>query len=128
MIRLSPRFARLAHAESLQADASRVKDDLATLQTNPDDPAANLAVGKFLCLAMHDWEKGISYLAKSADARLKDAAEKDVKAVKGSEIEQVAAGDAWYDLAGQTNADAKVALQMRANYWYGTAARASHRS
>jgi hypothetical protein len=45
-----------------------------TLETKPDDPEANEAVGKFLCFVKSDWERGLPHLAKSKDQKLRDTA------------------------------------------------------
>ena len=49
------------------------------LETEPDNPLANAALGKYLCLVRQQWEKGLPYLSKSDEeghAALNQAAEK----------------------------------------------------
>ena len=82
----------------MKAEADKVKEQMAKLKTDPDDPAANLAVGRFLCLAKHDWDAAIPLLAKGASGPLKEALDKDVKAADGDVTAQLVAADAWYDL------------------------------
>ena len=41
------------------------------LKTNPDDPAANLAVGQWLCFERRDWKQGLQHLAKCSSPALK---------------------------------------------------------
>src|SRR6185436_5315082 len=75
------------------------------LETMPDDPAANLAVGKWYCLYLGDWDKGVPRLAKGGDAKLAAAAaaEQDGKLLP--------AADAWSAVAeGLTGAE-KLAVQ-----------------
>lgn len=110
--------ARYAQAEKLKNEAAKVKEQMAKLKANPNDPAANLAVGRFLCLAKRDWDAAIHLLAKGANGPLKEAVDKDLKAAQGDEVAQMAAADAWYDLAAGAGADSKPSLQLRAHHWY----------
>jgi serine/threonine protein kinase len=103
-----------------ESDASKTAE--ATLKDKPDDPDANLVLGRFRCLYRDDWKTGLPLLAKGSDARLKDAAARDLKATQGTATEQAAAGDAWYELAGTATVAPKAAMQVRAHYWYSTAA------
>ena len=50
------------------------------LKTNPDDPQANLALGRYRCFAKGDWEAGLPLLAKSGDAALASLAKKALEA------------------------------------------------
>ena len=68
-----------------------------TLESMPDDPAANLAVGKWYCLQVGDWKKGIPQLAKSGDAKLAAAA----AAESGAKL--LEAADAWSSIAEGLN-------------------------
>src|SRR6185436_8209289 len=79
-----------------------------TLESMPDDPAANLAVGKWYCLQIGDWKKGISQLAKSGDAKLAAAAaaERDAKLLE--------AADAWSTIAEGLSGGEKLAVQRHA--------------
>lgn len=88
-----------------------------TLKENPDDPAANLARGKYLCLVKQDWETGLPLLAKSSQADLKAAAEKELAADKKPE-DKSALGDAWMAVAKTAPADDKGAYESRAEFWF----------
>jgi hypothetical protein len=113
---------RLKEIEVLNVESEKVKDHLETLKTKPDDPVANLAVGRFLWLVKQDWDMAASHFANVADEKLRDAAVKDAKAADGGDADKLAAGDAWYDLAaGKVDAPLKVAAQIRALHWYSTA-------
>jgi hypothetical protein len=107
--------------ETIKLEADKVKDHQTTLKTKPDDPTANLAVGRFLCFIKNDWEAGIGHLTKGSDTKFKDAAEKDAKAADGSEMDKLAAADTWYDLAATADPAIKHGMQMRAHHWYTTA-------
>ena len=55
--------ALIARADELTNAYEQIKPSLETLRAG-DDPAAHLAVGKFLCLAKGDWPAGLPHLAK----------------------------------------------------------------
>jgi hypothetical protein len=88
-----------------------------TLKDNPDDPAANLARGKYLCLVKQEWEQGLPLLVKSGDAALKSAAELELAAEKKPE-DKSALGDAWMAAAKGAAAAERAALEERAEHWY----------
>jgi len=68
------------------------------LRQSPTDPAANLAVGSYVCFQTGNWDQGLPLLAKSSDAKLRGlaAAELAVMAA-GKPITQAA--DGWFDAA-----------------------------
>ncbi len=98
--------------------AAEVKPALATLDTNPADPAANLAVGRYYyCLMKGDWAKGVSMLALSSDPTIKVLAEKELQGVTAAN-DQVALADGWWALAENETGTAKEQLQAHAAGWY----------
>jgi hypothetical protein len=113
--------AKLKEIDTFKSESEKVKDHVATLEKNPDDPTANLAVGRFRCLVKNDWEGAVPLLVKGPDAKLKAAAEKDLKAAAGADADKLASADAWYELAGASDPALKAALQQRARHWYTTA-------
>jgi hypothetical protein len=80
-----------------------VKAGEQALASKPDDPAANLAVGKWNCLHLGDWDKGIPQLAKSGDAKLAAAA------VAERDDKLLAASDAWSAAAESLSGAEKLA-------------------
>lgn len=122
--------ARKANAGPLLADATdrttlvkkaeeqfaAVKEAFDTLKSSPDDPAANLAVGRFRCLVQRRWADGIPHLAKGSDQALKAAAELDQSAATDRDLEAKAA-DAWAEYA-KSAADAdRSAFEARSRHW-----------
>lgn len=106
--------------EAVLAEAQKAAAAEVTLQTNPDDPAANLASGRSL-LAKGRIEQAIARLAKGSDPALKAAADKDLTAPKESQ-EQVHAGNGWWDAAEkEKEGPLRKALQDRAREWYESA-------
>lgn len=114
--------ARLKEAEYFKAESLKAKAAHETLKTKPDDAEANLTVGKYVCFGREEFPEGVKYLAKGSDAKLKDAAAKDIKAETGGAAEGIAAADAWYDLAAGADPMDKPAMQVRAHSWYSSAA------
>ena len=88
-----------------------------TLEKTPDDPAASLTVGNYLCLVKGDWTKGLPMLARGNDDALKQLAEKEL-AGAASSTEQMKLGDGWWDLAEKQTGAAKKQMQGRAGQWY----------
>lgn len=106
--------------EGLAADAQKAKEAEATLRTVPEDPAANLALGKYL-LAKGTPERAIPLLAKGSDPALKAAAEKELAAPKDGQA-QLQAGNAWWEIAEkEKEGPYRRALQDRARGWYESA-------
>lgn len=94
----------------------------ATLAANPEDPAANLSVGRFRCFICGDWDRGLPLLAKGSDPALKALAALDL-ARPAEPDRQAEIGDGWWDLAGREfNAVKKKRFQARARHWYEQAA------
>ena len=101
----------------LQSEFGKVKAAKETLLSKPDDPDANLAMGKYLCFAKGNWEKGLPLLAKSNDSALKILAEKEFAKPKDA-IEQVALGDGWWDWAQKAGGTDKARAELRVIDWY----------
>ncbi len=91
------------------------------LSVNPDDPKANLTVGRYLCLVKGEWKQGLPMLANGSDANLKAAAELELAKPEATEA-RVEVGDAWWAL-GESERDSftKAQLLARAVHWYRTA-------
>ncbi len=82
-------------------EAARPSRD--TLKNNPDDPAANLAWGKFVCFFKQDLARGLPMLAKANDKVWAPIAQRELKADKlSSDFLQL--GDDWFE-AGEREKD-----------------------
>lgn len=106
--------------EAIKKAFTAMEASLKTLESTPDDAAANGVVGKFYALQKRDWTRGLKHLAKGDDAALKAAAEKEL-ARPASPTDQAAVGDLWYRAAEERPLKDKKALQGRAIQWYKTA-------
>ena len=100
---------------------SAVKDDLTRLKTAPDDPEANLAVGKYFCLNLQNWEQGLKHLSAGSDAALAELARRDLSSPEVPE-EQFRLAEAWAKFAADESGAGKASLDDRAKHWYRKAA------
>ena len=87
------------------------------MKASADDPAANLSLGKYLCFAKGDWQRGLAHLAKSGDARFAALAAGEQQDPTGANASKTL-GDAWWQLAGDAAGDEKQAIIARACHWY----------
>ncbi len=109
--------SRLADVQQRAKVREEAKAAMATLDKTPDDPEANLVVGKYECYVKGDWDKGIPKLALGRDEDLKSLATKELKGAATAN-EQVKLGDAWWDLAEKQEGAAKSPMRQRACSWY----------
>lgn len=102
----------------VQKEFQRVKVAEKTLAEQPDDPNANLMVGRFLCFIRKEWTKGLPLLAKGSDALLQAVARKEL-ANPSTPATQLEVADGWWD-AGDKQKDAAVKrkILVRALQWY----------
>jgi len=111
---------RVAQAKKAQEAFAAVKPAADALKTNPDDPAANLALGKYRCFAQARWDDGLKLLAKGADPVLRAAADLDLAETRTG-VADVKVGDAWWGYAQAAPDAEKRAAEARARFWYGRA-------
>ena len=64
-----------------------------TLMTKPEDPAANIAAGEYLCFVKGDWPRGLAMLVKGDDKSLTDLASRE-QDVSDTLAEQLVVADA----------------------------------
>ena len=89
---------------------------LEKLKTSPDDPAANLTAGMWLCRERGNFAAALAYLVKCREAKLVAAAASDL-AGPAEAAEQVAVADAWYKLSD--GPPPEPLWLIRAAHWYG---------
>ena len=96
----TPAGGRLATVERMLAQYDQIAPDLARLGVDPDDPAANTAVGAFHLFVRHDWPRGLPLAARGADPKLAAAARLELAgAASNDAVQSTAIGDAWWDVA-----------------------------
>jgi hypothetical protein len=97
--------------------AKAVQSSLTVLETKPDDPAANLAVGKFRCFVQEEWAEGLPNLAKGGDPLFAGPAALDLATSSRKPADLAAAGESWLKLAADNKTidrDDRPAIQRRA--------------
>lgn len=88
------------------------------LKGEPNDPVANLVVGKYTCFVKNNWKVGLEYLAKGSEEGLKKVAQMELKTETAGK-KRMEVGDAWWDLATeQEEEDDQILMKMRAGYHY----------
>ena len=111
---------RVKQLELRVHDASRTYTQVVAaarkLQNRPDDPEANLIVGRYLCFVQGRWDQGLPLLARSGDKRLADLAAKDLEGVNDPDA-MVELADRYWDLPDTKDAPQRRAHQ-RAVHWY----------
>jgi WD40 repeat protein len=108
---------RVGEIETLRKAYEPVKAALQTLAGKPDDAAANMTLGTYLCLIKGDWSRGLPALAQGSDAKLKALAVADLGAASDPEAQVELAKKYLAQTEGESGA-AKAHLQRRACYWY----------
>jgi hypothetical protein len=103
----------LAHKKS----AVMVQEAEETLRAKPDDPAANLIVGKWRCFVLDDWAKGLPCLEKCSVPSLVAVA----NAEKQSQ-NPLAIADAWYAAVEELKGAERIAARRRSEQAYARAA------
>ena len=109
--------ARSKEIDQVAKARGEVKEALASLEKNPGDPKANLAVGRYYCLVKGDWSKGLPMLALGSDGTLDVLAKKELVGVTTSDA-QVALADGWWALIEEHEGLAQRQLRVRAAHWY----------
>lgn len=64
----------LSWVKKLKTEFAALVGDIATLRNDPENPAANTALGKFFCLSKRDWVGGIPNLLRCSDKALANLA------------------------------------------------------
>ena len=120
---LAAKRKELDKAKRLREHEQAAYDDaVKTLETKPDDPAANEAVGKHLAFDRRDWAQGLKYLAKSGDGDLQNAARADLTGADSSGRTS-ALGDLWWSLGEDAESPRdRSGYKSRAVFWYTRAA------
>lgn len=104
-------------AREIQLAADKVRDSKQKLATNPDDPEANLAVGKYECFAKGNWAAGLGLLRKGSDPVLKVLAERE-QVQPDEPAKQVEIADGWWDYGAKQTGATKTNIQKHAVQLY----------
>ena len=110
----------VARSKEIDEDAAAYKEaqeSLKLLEEKPNDPDANLVVGKFKCFIKGDWQNGLPFLFRSNDATFKDLAEKELGDTSEPEVKSCIRGRLVGQIGKETGS-ARDHLRLRAAYWY----------
>jgi predicted Ser/Thr protein kinase len=99
------------------ADLQTLRPAFARLQKNPEDAAANLQVGRFLCLSEGRWSVGLPLLTRASDSLWQAAARRELDH-SADAAGHVAVGDAWRLVFDRERGRDRSRLGERARGWY----------
>ncbi|MDY0170460.1 MAG: formylglycine-generating enzyme family protein [Thermoguttaceae bacterium] len=111
-------LARRREVQALREQWEKVQEARATLESNPNDEAANTIVGSWYCYVHDNWDQALPHFAKGSDSALQALADREVSSPPESATAQVELADAWWDLAQTAEPDSSRAWLTRAKYWY----------
>jgi hypothetical protein len=89
--------------------AERAKE---TLRSNPDDPEANLALGKYLVITDRNWQQGLPHLAKGSEDRLAEVANLELSDPADPQV-RLAVADLWEKLSLASRGEEEESLYRR---------------
>ena len=96
----------------------KITESAHVLLRDPNDAAANTAVGLYFCLVKCEFDRGLVHLARGADQRWKAIAERDIHSPRSAH-DQAELGDAWWDLGEARSVEIeKTGARRRARHWY----------
>jgi hypothetical protein len=96
---------------------SRLSPSMEKLKGSPDDPAANFAVGAYLCFGRGKWERGLPFLAKGDNGVIKGLAAAELRKAEDAQAVSKLA-DGWWDAAAKLpGANRAKTLQHAANLY-----------
>lgn len=96
---------------------SKIRMQALKLSAEPDNAAANAAVGRYLAMVREDWDAAVPLLRKGDDAVFRAAAELDDDS-SDHVAEQIKVGDAWVAVALKQQLSQRAAIYKRALQWY----------
>jgi WD40 repeat protein len=102
--------------QRLQQDYAKVKEHVDKIKTVPDDPQANLEVGKYYALSRNNWKKGIPLLAKGHDPKWKKLAALELEHPKDAAV-QMGIGTAWYNVSKSLKGMPETHVLLHAYHW-----------
>jgi hypothetical protein len=101
----------------LQKASQAAEEGRKTLAATPADPAANYAVGKYMCMIEGRWDEGLPLLAKGMENE-SGTAKQDLTP-PANVAAQIAVGDAWFERTLETEGRReRKRLMERAAQWY----------
>lgn len=107
-----------AEVERLEGQWRKVCAAAEMLKTAPENPVANLTLGRWVWFQKGDAKQGLSYLAKGNDTSLKALARQDLT-FQATDVESVLSlANAWWDLSQKHTGVEQEQLARHAGQWY----------
>ena len=128
LVRTSLKQAKQMRSEGLANEYSKLLksiegrkaryEAMETLQSNPDDPDANLVVGEHLVIAEDDWEQALPHLAKGADEQLAASANMELSDLPDA-MAMIALAESWEKIAiARRGKQEETVYLRRAIHWF----------
>lgn len=102
-------------SQALADEFSDAQKAETTLKTTPDDHAARLVWGRWLCLNQNNWSDGLKVLQRCGDETLQGLAERDLRGP--NETEALKLGKDWLEYAKGESDHRHAAFATRALHW-----------
>jgi hypothetical protein len=113
------RFVRTARKEVAfyEREFHRAETARRKLESDPNDPQANTAVGRYLCLAKGRFSEARAYLDKAPDSELAELARLETEKPTDTQ-RRTKLADGWWAIAEQEKDPARRWARLRAAAWY----------
>jgi WD domain, G-beta repeat len=107
---------RVEEIKGIEKSFGKVQGYLDRVEKDSQDTIAQYELGAYFAFQKKRWEKALPYFARSGDKEIAKLAQQDIEKPKDF-ADQLVLADGWWDLA-KDRKDGKLALQMRAMFWY----------
>lgn len=116
---LASKYSKLLkNIEGRKARYEVTRRAMETLQSNPDDPDANLVVGEHLVITEDDWEQALPHLAKGADEQLATSANMELSDLPDARA-KIALAESWEKMAiARRGKQEETVYLRRAIHWF----------
>jgi hypothetical protein len=101
----------------MKVEHERIASAFEALTSAPNDPDANLAVGRYLCFYKNHWALGLPKLVLAKDLELAAAARTDLQNPR-SPADGAKLAEAWWDIGQKQPQAAKRNVYRRVAEWY----------
>lgn len=108
---------RQGEVAGLEKEFARWKPFADALEKKPDDPTANLEMGKYQALIKGDWERGLPLLAKAKKDLFSEAARLDLADPRDGAA-QKAVAEAWLTAGKDLEGTMRSNTLLRGYQWY----------
>ena len=114
----NPQVANAVTARAAQVATASLEHNYAEINRKkiadePDNPAANLALGRYTCFVLNDWPAGLALLAKGSEEKLKNLATKEASNPLDV-ADKLAVADSWYAQLADLEAGLRPRVQVHA--------------